>query len=645
MAISGLRQFLAVLSAALVLTPEPSWAFDGDLNFVTTIQESTCAVSVVLDSVNETAMLRLEPIGAPEGTAFIDGQISTVSSPITSFDLAFTCALYQATNIVQNGADGTFDTDGYMGITFRAQDQTGRFYDYEIALVGATRTQFRNRRDRVNFPPSALAGPDQTVASGAAVTLDGTGSSDPENLPLSYAWVQTGGPQVTLSDATAASPGFTAPSLPWNAPSEVISFSLVVNDGAQNSPADSVSITVQAPVDVTAPGVTLAGLPTSLGAGEAATVTVTFTEDVTGLDLADFQVTGANLSRLAGSGSTYAVTLTASGAGDVALVLPAAVVVDQAANGNLASNRLEAASTVVADTQAEITAFLQSRANSLVAAQPGLIPLLNREAGPQVTVTRGTLALRLTAGQNVWTAVTGQWGESGEAERSYLLAALGAHLWLSERMILGLMVEVDRAVEETADQRIEGKGWLGGPYVAGQVADQPLFYEARLLWGRTDNDLSRTGLADDAFVTTRLLAQARVEGELRFGALTLRPSLDASHVRDRADAYVDTLGNLITGQEVRQTQAALGLDLAREFTLGNGLLTPELGLSAIYSDTRGTGAAAGVIPAHDGWRGRIEMGLTLEQAQSLIEASAFYDGLGVSDYSDYGLSLQLSARF
>ncbi|MCU0829026.1 MAG: hypothetical protein MUE52_16935 [Tabrizicola sp.] len=115
MAISGLRQFFAVLSAALVLSPEPSSAFDGDIpSSVTTIQESTCAVSVVLDSVNETAMLRLEPIGAPEGTAFIDGQISTVSSPITSFDLQFTCGLFQATNIVQNGADGTFDTDGYL---------------------------------------------------------------------------------------------------------------------------------------------------------------------------------------------------------------------------------------------------------------------------------------------------------------------------------------------------------------------------------------------------------------------------------------------------------------------------------------------------------------------------------------------------
>ena len=43
------------------------------------------------------------------------------------------------------------------------------------------------------------------------VTLDGSGSSDPDGDPLSYAWTQVSGPTVALSDATAAQPTFTAP--------------------------------------------------------------------------------------------------------------------------------------------------------------------------------------------------------------------------------------------------------------------------------------------------------------------------------------------------------------------------------------------------------------------------------------------------
>ena len=62
-------------------------------------------------------------------------------------------------------------------------------------------------------PPTAEAGDDQTVEEGALVTLDGSGSSDPEDQgeALTYLWTQTGGTAVTLSSSAAQSPTFTAP--------------------------------------------------------------------------------------------------------------------------------------------------------------------------------------------------------------------------------------------------------------------------------------------------------------------------------------------------------------------------------------------------------------------------------------------------
>ncbi|HUS74204.1 MAG TPA: PKD domain-containing protein, partial [Sedimentisphaerales bacterium] len=64
-----------------------------------------------------------------------------------------------------------------------------------------------------NTVPVAEAGSDQTVHPRDTVTLDGSGSSDPEeDYPLAYSWQFTSKPEgsaVVLSDANTVSPSFT----------------------------------------------------------------------------------------------------------------------------------------------------------------------------------------------------------------------------------------------------------------------------------------------------------------------------------------------------------------------------------------------------------------------------------------------------
>ena len=90
-----------------------------------------------------------------------------------------------------------------------------------------------------NHPPTAVAGPAQSLVAGSLVQLDGSGSSDSDGDPLSYAWTQTAGPTVTLAAASSARPSFTAP-----ASATSLSFQLVVNDGHVASSPASVTITV-----------------------------------------------------------------------------------------------------------------------------------------------------------------------------------------------------------------------------------------------------------------------------------------------------------------------------------------------------------------------------------------------------------------
>jgi LmbE family N-acetylglucosaminyl deacetylase len=94
--------------------------------------------------------------------------------------------------------------------------------------------------------PGAVAGSNQAVAPGASVQLDGSGSFDPgDSTPsLSYAWVQTAGPKVTLSSPTVAKPTFTAPASPTT-----LAFSLKVKNGAENGSHESLAASVTVNVE------------------------------------------------------------------------------------------------------------------------------------------------------------------------------------------------------------------------------------------------------------------------------------------------------------------------------------------------------------------------------------------------------------
>ena len=108
----------------------------------------------------------------------------------------------------------------------------------------------------VNGPPVADAGPDQTVAEtsgGSAVTLDGTGSTDPDGDTLSYTWT---GP---FEGGTATGPN---PTVTFAAPG-TYEVTLTVDDGNGGVTTDTVLITVgaSAPAATPTPTPTAAGLP------------------------------------------------------------------------------------------------------------------------------------------------------------------------------------------------------------------------------------------------------------------------------------------------------------------------------------------------------------------------------------------------
>lgn len=96
-----------------------------------------------------------------------------------------------------------------------------------------------------NSPPIADAGVDQSFRLGDTVTLDGSGSSDPDaNLGdlISYHWKQLSGTVVTFSSFSASRPSFTVPTT--ISIDETMLFELTVIDLAGLSASDTCIINV-----------------------------------------------------------------------------------------------------------------------------------------------------------------------------------------------------------------------------------------------------------------------------------------------------------------------------------------------------------------------------------------------------------------
>lgn len=125
-----------------------------------------------------------------------------------------------------------------------------RFSRTQIETHLSTRSLcLRNNRD-----PIASAGPDRFAGQGETVALLGAGSTDADDDVLTYRWVQTDGPAVTLSGANTATATFAAPNVGGNTD---LAFTLETTDGREGESQDTVVITIVpgslAGIDVTAP--------------------------------------------------------------------------------------------------------------------------------------------------------------------------------------------------------------------------------------------------------------------------------------------------------------------------------------------------------------------------------------------------------
>ena len=175
---------------------------------------------------------------------------------------------FDGENILSSSFIGNqwYNKDPMMGMVRGANDQIftpsydGRYY-VKVKKDGCISPPSNSITFGVptNRSPVAVCGANQIVNEESLVELNGMFSFDPEEDSLNFYWTAPTG--ILLSETKAGKPTFTAPEVSINTD---YTFTLVVNDGTFDSPADEVVITV---LNVNKAPIANAGLDQSVNAG------------------------------------------------------------------------------------------------------------------------------------------------------------------------------------------------------------------------------------------------------------------------------------------------------------------------------------------------------------------------------------------
>ncbi|HCR94878.1 MAG TPA: hypothetical protein DIV98_08070 [Oceanicaulis sp.] len=247
--------------------------------------------------------------------------------------------------------------------------------------------------------------------------------------------------------------------------------------------------------------------------------------------------------------------------------------------------------------------------------------------------------------------------DGGDVSSDFGLLQIGADWTLGDSALVGVMVQRDWMDDRSGEiaesagalrgARVEGEGWMAGPYMVWSLADGA-WLDMLAMWGQSQNTVDPLGLYEDEFDTDRLMIRANLSGEWQSANWRVRPSISLAHFEETQGGYTDSLGIEIPEQTIRIGRLQAGPEVSYRFERRNGSWwEPGLSLNGVWDydpaalmDELGQRISTGAL--------RADAGLSLRARLSdgaMLSGEVRLDGLGNGDFSANSGRLEIRLPF
>jgi uncharacterized repeat protein (TIGR01451 family) len=232
------------------------------------------------------------------------------------------------------------------------------------------------------------------------------------------------------------------------------------------------------------------------------------------------------------------------------------------------------------------------------------------------------------------------------------MATVGAEYLITDNFLAGARLSMDytdASFDSEANSDISGYGWLAGPYISAEIANN-LFLDGFIGYGTSWNDYDGNyeglDLSGD-FTSQRIAGYLNLSGTYQTGDVLLTPLVGVSYGREWSDSF--SVSNDIVGDtDIDGQDAELGRLKGR---IETGYLVSDyaderlelfLAPQVTYDFVRNAGPDGDQLLGDGLWRGGLEGGFRFSKDQFGASLIVGYDGVGVSDWNAYRGQLQLN---